>query len=227
MSHPPTIEDRAATAGSGRTRTTIANPWIGGLIGLLLGALVTATTILLTVHPAAAPSGTTGGPLTAPSELPGFTTYRSAVTALDADKGAAEGDRVTDEDTRTAEQLSEAYGGAAGLARRYADRQLEQTFLLVAVRANTPGPWVAYQDAARLGLVRAPEEVRRIGEVSCLIANQPTNAGGTPADDTVNVVLCQRAARGLTVQIRYPGGDLRNRPEQTAELIDTVWSQLS
>jgi hypothetical protein len=128
---------------------------------------------------------------------------------------------------RTAAALAAAYGGAAAGAQDYSDDSFENLFLLLAVRAPTPRPVVPYVDAAYLGLVRPPDEVRSFGAVSCVLHNDATATGHTPAPDSVHTVLCQRSGPHLTVQLRSVSGDLGNHPDQVARLVGEAFASLS
>lgn len=94
------------------------------------------------------------------------------------------------------------------------------------MRARSPLPWVPYQDPADLHLARAPQEVLRFGDVSCVVQNQPTPEGSEPAQDAATTTLCARTGPDLTVQVLYPGPDLGHQPERVAQLVDEAWASL-
>ncbi|MHA6763796.1 hypothetical protein [Streptacidiphilus sp. PAMC 29251] len=97
---------------------------------------------------------------------------------------------------------------------------------LNAVSASSPQPYVPYEDAAQLGLAVPTDQLVQVGQVACVVFNQPTAAGQKPAGDSVVVTYCQRTGSGLTVQLRA-SGDLQHQPAEMAALVDKAWSALS
>ncbi|KUJ65074.1 hypothetical protein ACZ90_51690 [Streptomyces albus subsp. albus] len=217
-------------------RSLPARSLVAGLLGAVLGAALVGLPWLLGSDGdddrgggGGAGSGLprSSGPLTPPAKLGAYDSYTQAAHATGqkgADKNA---EKLAEMDAKSAELLSQAYGGAKTMVARYADADLDDSVQLVVVRASSPDPFVPYEDAAYLGLAKPNREVVRIGKVACTVYNQPTNAGQRPTPESVNVELCQRTGDGLTVQVRMGGGDLRNHPDRIAELVETAWSQVS
>jgi len=206
-----------------------------GLAGLLLGAAVIGVPWLLTRDDdsPATGSGRSGSSaaLSAPETLGDFVHQDLAMKGLgtdeDPEKAAKNAEQYITADRRSTGLLSTAYGGAPAVVQGFADRTFEDLFELTAVRARSPRPYVAYQDPARLGLVVAPNQMTTLRNVDCVIFNDATNSGGTPAPDSVHVISCQRTGDGLTVQIRQVSGDVGHDPRRVAELVDQAWGTLS
>ncbi|MET7696593.1 hypothetical protein [Streptomyces sp. NPDC005485] len=231
---PPPMPASAPPAPGPPRAAWYARPVTVGLAGLLLGAAVIGVPWLLTRDDTSAAGGQgalTGGStaaLSAPEKLGEFLHQDAAAKALrkdgSADKNAKQ---FATADRRSTGLLSTAYGGAPAVVQSFADRKFENLFQLTAVRARSPRPFVAYQDPVQLGLVVAPNKLSSFRKVDCVIYNDPTNSGGTPASDSVHVISCQRTADGLTVQIRQVSGDVGHDPQQVAGLVDQAWTALS
>jgi hypothetical protein len=130
-------------------------------------------------------------------------------------------------DRRTARLLSAAYSGASAVAQKYTDNTYENSFLLLAVRAPSPGLVIPYESAALEGTARPTNEVVTYGSVQCQVFNQPTPRGKTPSPSSVFTVACQRSSKNLTVKITGIGtsGPLQN-PSAIAQLVDEAWRRL-
>ena len=200
---------------------------VAAVVGALLGAAVVGVLWLALGGDDdgedAAAADTT--PLAAPTALGGYVPAGGA-PALQNENGQRQIERISRLNQRTAQQLSEAFGGAGAVAATYVDDELLTFVPLVAVRAQSPQPWVPYQDPADLHLARAPQEVLRFGDVSCVVQNQPTPEGQEPAEDAVITTSCVRTGPGLTVQVLYPGPDLGHQPARVAQLVDEAWASL-
>lgn len=165
--------------------------------------------------------------LSAPARLGGYSRLADVPLSRQG-LGKATADRVHSWNQRSAQRLSRTYGGAAAVVETYADDRLGTQFSLVAARASTPfPPFVPYQDPAVLGLSRPPEDLVSIGDVACVVRNDATVAGQTPAADATHVVSCVRTGPTLTVQAQNLTGDLGQQPTQVAHLLDEAWSALS
>jgi len=135
---------------------------------------------------------------------------------------------INDSDPQSAKNLSAAYGGAAVVVQRYTDADLANFVTLEAVRAQSPTPYVPFVNAQDLGLAKPDQEIVTVGDVHCLVANLPTEAGQQPQADSVNTLTCERTSAHLTVRLRFGGGgDLMHSPQQAAALVDVAWSSLS
>jgi hypothetical protein len=77
---------------------------------------------------------------------------------------------------------------------------------------------VPYSDAKYLGVKRPFEEMRRYGDVACLVRNNP---------DQTYVESCVRTSDELTVQISHVSGDLDKDPKAVAGLVTVAWDDLA
>ena len=175
---PPPASQPPPAERTGRARGPLV---VAAVVGALLGAAVVGVLWLALGgdddgDDTAAADAT---PLAAPTALGGYVPAAGA-PALQNENGQRQIERISRLNQRTAQQLSEAFGGAGAVAATYVDDELLTFVPLVAVRAQSPQPWVPYQDPADLHLARAPQEVLRFGDVSCVVQNQ-ANAGGTGA----------------------------------------------
>lgn len=226
--HSPAQPDRPAAPRALRTR-----PWAAGLAGLVVGAAAVGTTWLTLADGDDAAGGSGVGPtstskLALPATLGTFVEFQGAARRSGSRGADQTAQRIAKSDAESTHLLSRAYGGAGAAVRTYAQRDDASTTVLVsAVRGGSPAPFVPYQDAAALGLVRPMREVRTVGDVACLIVNQPTPAGQTPRPDSVNVDHCQRTKEGLTVTVGNISGDLRTSPDQVAALVEDAWSDVT
>jgi hypothetical protein len=199
---------------------------VAGVVGALLGAAVVGILWLaLGGDDDGDVAAADATPLAAPTALGAYVPIASAPRLQD-ERGQGQIERISRLNQRTAQQVSEAFGGAGAVAATYVDDELLTFVPLVAVRAQAPLPWVPYQDPADLHLVRAPQEVLRFGDVACVVQNQPTPEGGEPAEDSVVTTLCSRTGPGLTVQVLFPGSDLGHQPARVAQLVDEAWASL-
>ncbi|MFC1430125.1 hypothetical protein ACEZDB_05560 [Streptacidiphilus sp. N1-3] len=130
------------------------------------------------------------------------------------------------QDTKSAQRLSQAYGGAKAVVQHYADSEVAEIVILDAVSASSPQPYVPYEDAAQLGMAVPPDQLVQVGQVACVVYNQGTAAGQKPTAESVVVNYCQRTGSGLTVQLRA-SGDLQHQPQQMAALVEKAWTALS
>ncbi|GAA2682424.1 hypothetical protein [Streptomyces lunalinharesii] len=225
--HSPAQPDRPAAPRALWTR-----PWAPGLAGLVVGAAaVGATWLTLADGDDAGGSGvgrTSTSTVTLPAAVGAFVEFQGAAHRS-GNRGADQtARRIATSDAQSTSLLSRAYGGAGAAVRTYAQpADLSVTFMVGVVRGGSPAPFVPYQDAAALGLVRPMREVRTVGGVACVLVNQPTPAGQTPRPDSVTVDHCQRTKEGLTVTVGNISGDLHNSPDQVAALVEDVWSDVT
>ena len=129
---------------------------------------------------------------------------------------------------QSAKNLSAAYGGAAVVVQRYSDADLANFVTVEAVRAQSPAPYMPYENAQDLGLAKPEQEIVTFGDVRCLVADLPTAAGQQPQADSVTTETCERTSTHLTVRLRFGGGgDLMHSPQQAAALVNVAWGSLS
>ncbi|MDX3228763.1 hypothetical protein [Streptomyces sp. ME19-01-6] len=212
-----------------RGRISLRNPLVSAAIGLVVGLAAVGIPVLLSDDDGGGGFGGGGGrgELSAPAKLDGLRPLAEIQRSNGVAKAEKNADGITKDERKSGERLSEAYGGAAAVMKQYADGDGQTTVTLTAVRSRSPEPYVTYVDPKRLGLVKPLEELKTFGDVSCVLYNQPTNAGSEPAADSVHVTYCQRTGDGLTVQIRPAGSGVANRPEKVADIVNAAWSEMS
>ncbi|MEU1664815.1 hypothetical protein ABZ547_14570 [Streptomyces sparsogenes] len=205
------------------------HPLVSGVIGLVLGLALVGIPVLLSDDDGGGGFGGGGGgaELAAPAKLGGLRPFADIQRESGANKAGEMADGLVKEDRKSGERLSEAYGGAAAVVKRYADDDVQTVVTLAAVRSRSPKPYVPYEDRERLALAVPPDQLKVIGDVSCVLYNQPTPAGSKPTTESVNVTYCQRTGDGLTVQIRPGGGDLAHQPTKVADIVEKAWSALN
>ncbi|MDH6126489.1 hypothetical protein [Kitasatospora sp. GP82] len=232
---PSELPSQSGTLAPQQRTSRPAGPVVTGVVGVLVGAaLVGLLWLIAGGGPGSGKggpfgSGGSGGPgISAPGTLGGFMRQEKAMKDLGAKGSDERAAQVTTAEEHSTRSLSEAYGGAPAVVQGFADAGVEQMFTLAAVRAASPRPYVPFEDAALLGLAVPTDQLLTIGNVDCVLYNQPTPAGQQPKPETVVVNYCQRAGAGLTVQIRQVGGDdLRQHPDRVAALVDQAWSAVS
>ena len=116
-------------------------------------------------------------------------------------------------------------GGPASSVRRYLDGG-RPAFELRAVRAATAAPVAPAQDLMALQVMRPPRQVIRIGEVVCVIDNDPIGKGSVPPPTSVHTRLCRRSDATLTVQVDDVAVTLEHHPRAVARLVDHAWARL-
>lgn len=210
-------------------RISLRHPLVTGAIGLVVGLAAVGIPVVLSDDDGGGGFGGGGGDakLSAPAKLDGLRPFAEIQSESGVPKAKDMADAITEEDRKSGERLSEAYGGAAAVVKRYADDGVLTTATLVAVRSRSPKPYVPDQDPKRLGLEKPQDELKTIGDVSCVLYNEPTAAGSEPRKESVHVTYCQRTGDGLTVQIRPVGSGMANQPEKVAALVEKAWSELS
>ena len=208
----------------------LRNPLVSGVLGLVVGAVLVGV-VALALHSGGSSTATTKGSaaaLHAPATLGGLQPMAGLLHSTGSSGSGATAADMTADEARSSQRLSEAYGGAPAVVQEYSDAGLSNFAILQAVRADSPGVYVPFENPAELGVVRPNDQLITVGPVSCVIANEPTPVGQTPSATSVNVTSCQRTGSGLTVTIRPGGGsDLQHSPEQVAALANAAWSALS
>ncbi|MFF8812692.1 hypothetical protein [Streptomyces pactum] len=238
MTEDREIPNRPADAPAGaapvpRQRGIRSNPWAAGLAGLLVGAALTGAVWLVVGGegddddgPAATGPDRPSAAPRLPDKLGMYPRFGDAAGAVSHEGAERTARRVAEADERSATSLSAAYGGAPAAVQTYTDQEMTGQLMLTAVRAGSPEPFAPYEDAAALGLAEPTREVVRVGEVACVVHNQPVPARRKPGPETVNVEFCQRTEDGLTVQVRGVTAEVRTRPEDVAALVEEAWSAL-
>ncbi|MFD9959653.1 hypothetical protein [Amycolatopsis sp. NPDC058986] len=217
----PALPSAPAASPAPRANRTV----LVALAGVVVGALLVGVPWLVI---GLSGPGVSGMTLKAPDTIGGLSRYQDALAKRGGDKTKSLVDGENADEVKNAERLSSAYHGAGAVSQRYADAELEEIVLLQAVRADSPEPFVPYVDAARLGLAAPQQDLERVGDVVCVIYNQPTRAGEKPAEDAKGVMSCQRSGGGLTVQIVVgSSGKLRHDAGAVAALIGQAWPKLS
>lgn len=129
-------------------------------------------------------------------------------------------DRQARWDQEGSTRLSASRDGAGAVVQRYASEDLESMFSLEVVRSPSPSPqYVPYTDAEYLGLDKPLDEMLEFGSVSCVVRNDPSGQ--------TFVTGCQRTSGNLTVTVAQVNGDLNEKPETVAKLVDEAWTQLA
>ncbi|MGO4751825.1 hypothetical protein AB4212_24975 [Streptomyces sp. 2MCAF27] len=209
-------------------RISLRHPLVTGAIGLVVGLAAVGIPVLLSDDDDGGFGGGGGdAKLSAPAKLDRLRPFAEIQSESGVPKAKEMADAITEEDRKSGERLSEAYGGAAAVVKRYADDGVLTTATLVAVRSRSPKPYVPDQDPKRLGLEKPQDELKTIGDVSCVLYNEPTAAGSEPRKESVHVTYCQRTGDGLTVQVHTGGSGLANQPDKVASLVEKAWSELS
>jgi hypothetical protein len=185
-------------------------------------AVVVVLVALANVSPGVANAGS--GTLVAPAKIGTFVQLAKAAKEQGA-LGQGDAKQKAAENTQSEALLSQAYGGKDALVESYATNDLNHLFTLLAVRGASPLPWVPFAEPAYLNLAVAPYEAKAIGDAWCLISNDDTTKGKTPAPDSAHALTCMRTARNLTVQIYEPGPN--EHPESFVPLLDEAWKQLA
>lgn len=211
-----------------RRGTLLRHPAVTGALGLLLGLATVGIPVLVGGgDDGSAVGATSGGTLRAPADLKGFTSYADMQrTRAGNASGRAYAGQIAAEDARSGQRLSAAYGGANAVVQRYTDDTLANFVTLVAVRSDSPKPYVPFEDPAYTKAAVPQDQLVTVGKVSCVVFNIYTAAGKTPAADSVNTSYCQRTGGGLTIQIRAGSGPLLHSPDKVAQLVEAAWSDL-
>jgi hypothetical protein len=196
---------------------------LAGLLGLVVGGLVVG----LIWYGSGSTNPVTGTQsITLPDSIGEFVPF-GEVDLNKTSRGKDNVARIESWDEQSSQRLSKATGASATV-RAYADKDLRNQLTVLAYRAkaNPNPPYVPYQDANTLGLVRPPDEVTQFSDVSCVLRNDPTAVGQSPSPNSAHTISCVRTGTQLTVEIR-PTGDISNEPQRVAQLVDEVYQTLS
>jgi hypothetical protein len=203
--------------GGGRATVIVA-----AVVGLVVGAGL-ATGAWLLFGGGGGSIGGSSSAVSAPARLgdyyqfPDLPKVRQRDGQSDAMKDTV--DRQAKWDRESSTRLSASRDGAGAVVRRYANVDLDSMFSLEVVRSPSPSPqYVPYSDAEYLGLDKPLDEMLEFGSVSCLVRNE--TSGQT------FVINCQRTSGDLTVTVAQVNGDLNEKPEAVADLVNKAWSQV-
>ena len=211
---PPAAPGRG---GGGRASVVVAV-----VVGLVVGAGVASGAWLLF----GGGGGSIGGSpaaVSAPARLGDYYRFPDVPKARAGDGRGGDMKEMVDRQVRwdreSSTRLSASRGGAGAVVQRYASVDLESLFSLEVVRSPSPSPqYVSYSDAKDLGLDKPPDEMLEFGPVSCVVRNDPSGPTYT--------VNCQRTSDDLTVSVTQVNGDLNEKPEAVADLVNDAWSQV-
>lgn len=197
---------------------------VTAVVGLVVGGLGVGLPWLLSGGGGGGLGGSSAAVL-APGSLGDLKSLHDASVQVAGDKGAANAQRQAADDVQSAKLLSTAYGGAAATVAHYADEELENIVTLFVVRADSPEPFVPYENLKELAEAVPQNELVRVGDVACVVFNSQFVKSGPEPTDGVVTTLCQRSGNGLTVQVRV-GGDIQHHPDQVAALVDDAWASV-
>ena len=173
------------------------------VVGLLVGAGVMTALALTGVVGGTSAAEPDTTPITLPGTLPGLVLQTQAIAATGGSSAAEATERLQQTRDRTIPALSAAYGGAAADVQLYSTADLTEFTTVHAVRGESPGLTLpTVQDAEALGLAAPQQEIKRYGEVECLVVMvSVTPAGEETSDEDFLPSMCQRTAEGLTVRV--------------------------
>jgi hypothetical protein len=198
---------------NGRTNSR-AIAVVAAFAGLVLGAAAASGAWLLFGN-----DGAETGNVSAPARIGDYYRLADVPKVRSADNQTKTVARQKRWDAESSARLSASHDGAGAVVQQYATEDLESMLTLEVVRAPSPFPqYVPYSDPEDLGIDKPFEEVLEFGDVACAVRNSP----GQPP----TVINCLRTSGNLTVSITRVGGDMGQRPEDVAGLVDVAWSQL-
>jgi hypothetical protein len=193
-----------------------------GVVGLLVGAFIVGAVWL------ASGSGTLASTeqISLPAKMGEYVPFAEAERNKDQ-RAQPMLARIKQSDEQNSKRLSEANLGAAATVRSYSNQDFSDSLTVMAFRARSERPqYVPYEDAQGLGLARPMNEMLEFGDFSCSVRNDTTIAGSNPEPGSTHTISCSRTDGTLTVEIR-PGGDVADRPQRVAELVDETWRAIS
>jgi hypothetical protein len=198
------------------------------LVGALLGAAAVGAAWLATrTGEPRAPRVAPAGPLTLPAALGAYSRVADIELYKKSDQGKATAERIQTWNAQSAARFSQSHAAAPAAAETYSDGKVRTHFTVFAARDGRPSPpFVPYEDAAYLGVVKPSQELLTFGKVYCVITNRITPAGQEPGEESVAVQSCIRSSDSLTVQAAHIIGDLASHPRDVAGLVDQLWQSL-
>ncbi|QYN18864.1 hypothetical protein [Amycolatopsis sp. DSM 110486] len=219
---PVLTEVPAVATPQGRSRPV--SLVIAAAIGLAIGAAGVGIPWLLTAHDSGVVSGL---PLKAPDTLGGVDRADVQPVKLKDDfahRQFAQRNATNDRENTT--RVSAAYGAPA-VVQTYTAVNFSHSFTLTAIRTHAPGLAIAYEDKDN-GLAAPTNELRQVGDVSCVLRNNLTPLDEKLTPDKTSVFLCQRTDPGFTIQLKPLGDDTKEYRDPTvcAAMIDEAWTKL-
>lgn len=212
--HAQPVASYSVSAPAKNSRTVV----IGLLLGVLLLGAVAAFAIAL---PKA--SGDAGGAIELPDTLPGGYV---ATDLPEAFAGAPAGSEDQVDAAVRNEKAAREYGdqvladsGATAATRTYLGEDMQTAVVVQAFRA-AGGAFAPFQftDPSRAEAGQEVERLVREGDAVCIQKGSATGSGEIEG----GYVQCQRSEGDLTIQVTTP------LPlEEAAEMVDTVWTQVS
>lgn len=199
------------------------SPVIAAAIGLVVGAAGVGVPWLLTTHDTGVASGL---PLQAPATLGGVDKADVQPVKVKDDLAHRQfAQRNATSDRENTNRVAAAYGAPA-LVQTYTAVDFAHSFQITAVRTHAPGLAIPYEQKDN-GLAGPTNELRQVGDVSCVLHNDLAPFE-EPTPDKTSVLLCQRTDPGLTVQLKPLGDDTREHsdPAVCAAMIDEAWAKL-
>lgn len=192
---------------------------VGAVVGLVAGAGLASGAWLL-FGPDGGAIGGSSAEVSAPARLGDYYQFSDLPKVREGGGDLTEMvDRQARWDQESSTRLSTSRDGAGAVVQRYASEDLESMFSLEVVRSPSPSPqYVSYSDPEDLGLDKPLDEVIEFEEVSCAVRNDPSGQSF--------VTNCQRTRGNLTVTVAQVNGDLNEKPEAVAELVNEAWSQV-
>ena len=163
--------------------------------------------------PSSTPSGDSQREITLPDSLGDLLSFDAACAERDENADLCQENAEDRQEVvlAAADNLSEAYDGAATAAREYTTPELDRFAQLLAVAAPSPGLWTSESDvSAEYTHVGHPREwVEERDGIQCLAATTVSVREGEELDpDDTIVIRCQATDDGLTVLLRPAGGEI-------------------
>lgn len=197
--------------GGTRTRTIAV---LAGVAGLVAGAAVASGAWLLFGN-----EGGSSAAVDAPERLGDYYRFDKAPDPGSEGRHKKVVDRFARYDKESTSRLSSAHDGAGALVQRYTTEDFDSMFSLEVVRVASPfPPYVPFTDPEDLGVDKPPEEILRYGAVACAVRNSP--------NQSPIVLTCLRTGDDLSVSVSRVNGDVGEKPEEVAKLVDEAWSKL-
>jgi hypothetical protein len=203
---------------------------IAALVGALVGAAAVGAAWMATRARTGGPvePGAHRGAVSLPARLGAYSRVADIAMYKKSGQGAATAERIQTWNAQSAARFSQSHAGAGAAAETYSDDKVQTHFTVFAARdGRSVPPFVPYEDASYLGVVKPSQELLTFGQVYCVVANRVTPLGQELSDESVAVRMCVRSVDSLTVQADHIIGDLASRPREVAKLVDQVWNGLA
>jgi hypothetical protein len=196
---------------------------LGIVIGLVIAGSVVAILWATDVIDGHEEQGVDAREIQLPDDLNGM---RPRADILRESGHADQAERAEQVNDATADELRDAYQGAATDVETYSTDDLDTGASIAVVRADSPElvpPLVV--SAADLGLAAPIDDIETIGNVECLVRNPPTPAGQEVDSEQIAIQVCQRTGDNLTVRAVGIVGDLT--ADDVAQLVDGAWEAVA